>query len=177
MLVQWWTGHLYRAGVTNSRDCVQKLRQLTCYIYLAALSGKDSTSSICTSQKLISDSLLRQHNSLMINGEENKSERPLALTKQIFNYYNTNSLLEMWSKVENIQKYTFTHNGTTSCSFRVVYYSLAQFSRNHRIMEYHNQFGKWITSAPYFKWLVSDTLECFININLAKTYNFKLLAR
>ncbi len=46
--------------------------------------------------KLISDRFLRQRSGLMIY---NKIERVLVITKQIFNYYNTHSSLEITSKV------------------------------------------------------------------------------
>ncbi len=40
----------------------------------------------------------------------NKIERDLVITKQIFNYYNNNLLLEVTSKVLKVgQKHTFTH--------------------------------------------------------------------
>ncbi len=42
----------------------------------------------------------------------------LVITKQIFNYYNTNFSLEITSKVQKVnQKYTFTHNLTTKRIF------------------------------------------------------------
>uniref|UniRef100_A0A671K6W8 Membrane-associated guanylate kinase, WW and PDZ domain-containing protein 3 n=1 Tax=Sinocyclocheilus anshuiensis TaxID=1608454 RepID=A0A671K6W8_9TELE len=63
--------------------------------------------------KLISDRLLRQHNGLMIY---NKIERVLVIT--IFNYNNTDFLLEITSKVQKVsQKYTFTHKLTTKHNF------------------------------------------------------------
>ncbi len=56
--------------------------------------------------KLISDRFLRQRSVLMIY---NKIERVLVITKQIFNYYNTNFSLEITSKVQKVNlKYTFT---------------------------------------------------------------------
>ncbi len=45
--------------------------------------------------KLFSDSLLRQRNGLMIY---NKIERVLVITKQMFNYHNTDFTLEITSK-------------------------------------------------------------------------------
>ncbi len=67
--------------------------------------------------KLISDRLLRQCNGLMIY---NKIEWVLVITKQIFNYYNTNFLLEITSKVQKVnQKYTFTHKLTTKRNFQM----------------------------------------------------------
>ncbi len=55
-------------------------------------------------------------NSLMIY---NKIERVLVITKQIFNYYNTNFSLEITSKVQKVnQKYTFTHKLTTKRNFQ-----------------------------------------------------------
>ncbi len=49
----------------------------------------------------------------------NKIERVLVITKQIFNYYNTNFSLEVTSKVQKVnQKYTFTHKLTTKCNFQ-----------------------------------------------------------
>ncbi len=44
----------------------------------------------------------------------------LVITKQIFNYYNTNFSLEITSKVQKVnQKYTFTHNLTTKRTFQM----------------------------------------------------------
>ncbi len=41
------------------------------------------------------------------------------ITKQIFNYYNTNFSLEITSKVQKVnQKYTFTHKLTTKRNFQ-----------------------------------------------------------
>ncbi len=51
--------------------------------------------------KLISDRLLRQCKGLMIY---NKIERVLVITKQIFNYYNTNFSLEITSKEQKVNK-------------------------------------------------------------------------
>ncbi len=66
--------------------------------------------------KLISDRLLRQCKGLMIY---NKIERVLVINKQIFNYYNTNFMLEITSKVQKVnQKYTFTHKLTTKRNFQ-----------------------------------------------------------
>ncbi len=74
---------------------------------LAALWGNDFSGSVFARMhltKLISDRLLRQRNGLMIY---NKIERVLVITKQIFNYYNTNFSLEITSKVQKVnQKYT-----------------------------------------------------------------------
>ncbi len=65
--------------------------------------------------KPISDRLLRQLKGLTIY---NKIEQVL-LTKQIFNYYNTNFLLEITSKVQKVnQKYIFTHKLTTIRNFQ-----------------------------------------------------------
>ncbi len=94
--------------------CIRKLRQLTCC--LAALWGNDFAGSVFARRhltKLISDRLLRQRKILMIY---NKIERVLVITKQIFNYYNTNFSLEITSKVN--QKYTFTHKLTTKRNFQ-----------------------------------------------------------
>ncbi len=49
----------------------------------------------------------------------NKIERVLVITKQIFNYYNTNFSPEITSKVQKVnQKYTFTHKLTTKRNFQ-----------------------------------------------------------
>ncbi len=49
----------------------------------------------------------------------NKIEQVLVITKQIFNYYNTNFSLEITSKVQKVnQKYTFTHKLTTKRNFQ-----------------------------------------------------------
>ncbi len=46
-------------------------------------------------------------------------ERVLVITKQIFNYYNTNFSLEITSKVQKVnQKYKFTHKLTTKRNFQ-----------------------------------------------------------
>ncbi len=56
--------------------------------------------------KLISDRLLRQRKGLMIY---NKIECVLVITKQIFNYYNTDFSLEITSKLQKVsQKYIYT---------------------------------------------------------------------
>ncbi len=107
---------MWRQSLTN-KGCIRKARQLTCC--LAALWGNDFAGSVFARRhlmKLISDGLLRQRNGLMIY---NKIERVLVITKQIFNYYNTNFSLEITSKVQNIsQKYTFTHKLTTKRNFQ-----------------------------------------------------------
>ncbi len=77
---------------------------------------------------------LRQRNGLMFY---NKIERVLVITKQIFNYYNTNFSLEITSKVQKVnQKYTFTHKLTTKRNFQTPSLFLAQPSWNgtHRIV-------------------------------------------
>ncbi len=49
----------------------------------------------------------------------NKIERVLVITKQIFNYYNTDFSLEITSKVQKVnQKYIFTHKLTTKRNFQ-----------------------------------------------------------
>ncbi len=97
--------------------CIRKLRQLTCC--LPALSGNDFKGSVFARRhlmKLISDRLLRQCNGLMIY---NKIERVLAITKLIFNHYNTDFSLEITSKVQKVsQKYTFTQKLTTKRNFQ-----------------------------------------------------------
>ncbi len=76
--------------------------------------------------KLISDRLLRQRNGLMIN----KIERVFVITKQIFNYYNTDFSLETTSKVQKVsQKYTFAHKLTTKHNFQTP--SLFYFFNHH----------------------------------------------
>ncbi len=72
--------------------------------WLAALWGIDFAGSVFARRrltKLISDRLLRQRTGLMIY---NKIERVLVITKQIFNYYNTNFLLEITSKVQKVNQ-------------------------------------------------------------------------
>ncbi len=64
------------------------------------------------------------------------------ITKQIFNYYNTNFSLEITSKVQKVnQKYTFTHKLTTKRNFQTPSLFLAQPSWNgmHRIVGYQRQ--------------------------------------
>ncbi len=54
----------------------------------------------------------------------NKIERVLVITKQIFNYYNTNFSLEITSKVQKVnQKYTFTHKLTTNFQTPSLFFS------------------------------------------------------
>ncbi len=120
--------------------CIRKLRQLTCC--LTASWGNDLAGSVFAwrhLKKLISDRLLRQCNILMIY---NKIERVLVITKQIFNYYNSNFSLEITSKVQKVnQKYTFTQTNT-KCNFQTPsLFFLAQQSRNgtHRIVGYQMQ--------------------------------------
>ncbi len=123
-------------SLTN-KGCIRKARQLTCC--LAALWGNDFAGSVFARRhlmKLISDGLLRQRNGLMIY---NKIERVLVITKQIFNYYNTNFSLEITSKVQkNIHLNT---NWPPNTTFRRHLYFLAQPSRNgtHRIVGYQRQ--------------------------------------
>jgi len=77
---------------------------LTCC--LTALSGNDFSGSICpwrNHTELISDRLLRQLNGLIIYS---KTEWALVITKQIFNYYNSNFSQEMTSEVENVHLHT-----------------------------------------------------------------------
>ncbi len=100
-----------------NNGCIWKLRQLTCC--LAALWGNDFADSVFAQRhlmKLISDRFLRQRNGLMVY---NKIEIVLVITKQIFNYYNTNFSLEITSKVQKVnQKYTFTHKLTIKRNFQ-----------------------------------------------------------
>ncbi len=95
--------------------CVRKPRQLTWWL---VIWGNDFTGSVFAQRhfmKLIADRLLRQCNGLMIY---NKIERVLVITKQIFNYFNTDFSLEITSKVQKVsQKYTFTHKLTTKRNF------------------------------------------------------------
>ncbi len=88
--------------------------------WLTASWGNDFAGSVFAWRhltKLISDTLLRQRNGLKIY---NKIERVLVITKQIFNYYNTNFSLEITSKVQKVnQKYTFTHKLTTKRNFQM----------------------------------------------------------
>ncbi len=108
----------FNCFIAINNGCIWKLRQLTCC--LAALWGSDFAGGVFAWRhltKLISDRLLRQRNGLIIY---NKIERDLVITKRIFNYYNTNLLLEITSKVQNVnQKYTFTHKLTTKCNFQM----------------------------------------------------------
>lgn len=92
--------HLLYNREVYAMGCIRKLRQLICC--LAALSGNDFAGRICAGQyltKLISDRLLSQRSGLMIYKE---IQRTLVITKQIFNYYNTNFSLEITSKVEKV---------------------------------------------------------------------------
>ncbi len=67
--------------------------------------------------KLISESLLRQRNGLMIYS---KIERVLVITKLIFNNSNTDLSLEITSKVQKVsQKYIFTHKLSTKRNFEM----------------------------------------------------------
>ncbi len=88
--------------------------------WLAALCGNDFGGSVFARRhltKLISDRLLRQRNGLMIY---NKIEWVLVITKQTFNYYNTNLLVEITSKVQKgNQKYKFTHKLTAKGNFQM----------------------------------------------------------
>ena len=89
--------------------------------------------------KVISDRLQRQRNGLMIY---NKIEWVLVITKQIFNYYNTDFSLELTSKVQKVsQKYTFTHKLTTKHNFQTPSLFLAQplWNGTHRIVGYQRQ--------------------------------------
>ncbi len=89
--------------------------------------------------ELISDRLLRQRNGLMIY---NKMERVLVITKQIFNYYNTNFSLEITSKVQKVnQKYKFTHKLTTKRNFQApsLFFSSTSWNGTHRIVGYQRQ--------------------------------------
>ncbi len=120
--------------------CIRKLRQLTCC--LTASWGNDFAGSVFAWRhltKLISDRLLRQCNILMIY---NKIEWVLVITKQIFNYYNSNFSLEITSKVQKVnQKYTFTQTNHQTQFSDAIFIFLAQQSRNgtHRIVGYQRQ--------------------------------------
>ncbi len=118
--------------------CVQKQKQMSGQSKAASESLVSWLSASVLWRyltKLILNRLLRQRNGLTIY---NKSERALMITKwTIINYYNTNFLLEITSKVEKFgQKHTFAHKLSTNHNFQMPYLFLAQLSQNgkQRIM-------------------------------------------
>ncbi len=125
-------------SLTN-KGCIRKARQLTCCLALLMRQWL-CRQRFCTKAPHETDfgRASEARNGLMIY---NKIERVLVITKQIFNYYNTN-FSEITSKVQNISQKIHLHtNWPPNATFRRHLYFLAQPSRNgtHRIVGYQRQ--------------------------------------
>ncbi len=98
----------------------------------------------------------------------NKIEWVLVITKQTFNYYNTNLLVEITSKVQKVnQKYTFTHKLTAKGNFQ-----MPSLFFNSTVMEWDAQDCGISKAAKYTSMLPSKIDQKKVSHETGSEANF-----